>query len=118
MPRKETIHVAVDLTDAEVNKYAREQSDYISRKARAEDNLKSSSSQIKSEIAGLEANINRLAGIINSGHEYRNIECQIEIDYKKKVKRWRDKDGIVRKEEPASDEDMQQELNLPVDKDF
>lgn len=47
-----------------------------------EDSLASVSSNLKASIKEQEATVNKLAGIIRSGYEYRDTPVEIEKDYK------------------------------------
>lgn len=47
----------------------------------AEGRLKSVSTQIKSEISTIESQMASISEKIRSGYEYRDIECDVEMDY-------------------------------------
>ena len=88
----EELELECVLTDEEKLRYSKELSEAISAKARAEESLKSFQTQKKAEIAKAEATINMLAEKINTGHEFRPVECEIKWDFKKKEKSWVRKD--------------------------
>lgn len=92
------------LTNEEKLKYS---------KARAEDNLKSYQPQTKAQIASFEATINLLADKLNSGTEYRDVVCDIIVDYKAKTKSFIRKDtGQTARLDELSEKDLQQELKI------
>ena len=108
---KRSINLECILTEQEKLKYAKEMSEHVSKKHRVEDNLKSVSTQLKSEIASHEGSINSLAEKLNSGREYRMVECNVEYDFKKGVKTIiRTDTGEIAKVEEISEEERQEEL--------
>ena len=67
--------------------------------------------QIKSEIAEIEARINTLANKLNTGREMRLVECKVDVDLKKRVVRYVSlATGEIIKERPVNDQDTQLEL--------
>ena len=105
------------LNDTEKLAYSKDLGENITLKTRSEESLKSFQTQKKAEIAGHEAKINLLADKINTGREYREVECKIEFDWDEKVKSWVRKDtGANVKTERMSDEEIsehaQRQLSL------
>ena len=110
---KETLTCECVLTDDEKLKYSKELSESISKKQRADDSLKSFSTQIKSEIASCEAKIDALADKLNSGREYRAIECSVKYDFDKKEKTWVRLDtGEIAKTDIITEKECQEEAAL------
>ena len=110
---KETLTVECVLTDEEKLKYSKELSESVSKMQRANDSLKSFSTQIKSEIASCEAKINALADKLNSGREYRSVECQIKYDFDKKEKIWiRSDTAEIAKTDIITEKELQEEAEL------
>jgi len=110
---KETINLECKLTDKEKLEYSKQISEAITRRAGIEDTLKAIQSQKKAEIAEHEEKINRLASYINSGFEYRMIECKIEYDFKAKERRWiRSDNKEITKTDIIPEKDLQEELAL------
>lgn len=108
---KENLHLECILTDKEKLAYSKELSEKITAKARAEESLKSFQTQKKAEIAGCEATINLLADRINTGREFRLVECEIKYDFKEKIRTCTRTDtGEVVRETPIPEEEMQEEL--------
>lgn len=70
------------LTDKERQDKGDELARGIQKTAELEDSLASVSSNIKANIKEQEAIVNRLASVIRSGYEYRDIPVEIEKDYK------------------------------------
>lgn len=111
---KESLHLECALTNEEKLKYSKELSESVSKKARAEEGLKSFQTQKKAEIAGCDANINRLAEILNVGKEYRMVECTIEYDFTTKEKTWVRKDtGEIAQTDIIPGRELQEELVEP-----
>lgn len=75
--KNETFTLECILTDPEKLQYSKQMSEAVSTKARQEENLKSVRTQIKAEITACEEKINSLADKINTGKEYRPVECEI-----------------------------------------
>jgi uncharacterized protein YecA (UPF0149 family) len=85
---KDILSLQCILTEKELLTYSKQLSENISKKARSEDCLKQFSSQVKSEIATCDANINSIAEKLNTGKEFRNVDCEIVYDFEKKERRW------------------------------
>jgi len=114
--RKESLNIECVLTDPERLVYAKTLSEHISRRQRSEDQLKSFQTQIKAEISSHEAQINLLSEKLNTGREYRFIECEIEYDWDKKTKRWRRVDNKeIAKEDIISERELQEELEIAAE---
>jgi hypothetical protein len=110
---KEKINLECILTDPEKLAYSKQLAENLSKKQRAEDTLKSFNTQKKAEIAGLDAEINLKVDKINSGREYRDVECTIFWDWDRKVKVWTRTDtGDVCKEDIISEHELQEECEL------
>jgi hypothetical protein len=75
-----TEYLKCDLTDAEIADTARELARANARRQAVEQQKKEVDSQLKSEIEAANTVISRLSTLINTGHEYRNIECRVELD--------------------------------------
>ncbi len=80
MPSKYVEYLKCDLTDAEVADAARDLARANARRQSIEQQKKEVDSQLKSEIEAANTVISRLSTLINTGHEYRNIECRVELD--------------------------------------
>jgi hypothetical protein len=106
-----TLHLECILTDTEKLIYSKEMAESVGFRARAEDSLKSFSTQIKAQIAGHDAKINLLAEKLSTGREYREVECEIVKDFKAKTKSFIRKDtGDVARVDELSESDLQTEL--------
>jgi hypothetical protein len=75
-----TEYLKCDLTDAEIADTARELARANARRQAVEQQKKEVDSQLKSEIEAANTVISRLSTLINTGHEYRNIDCRVELD--------------------------------------
>jgi hypothetical protein len=110
---KEILDLECFLTDEEKLKYSKQMAEAFTNKCRAEDAMKSFSSQKKAEIQNLESAVNLLADKLNSGKEYRPIECMVEYNFDDKTKRWiRNDTQEIIKEDIITEEELQEELNL------
>jgi len=71
-----------------------------------EDEKKSITSSLTSQVASVQAEINRLSTNYRQGYEYRNIECEIVLDEIHKIRKYLSvATGLVVKEEPFLSED-------------
>ena len=113
MQNKTTLHLECILTDTEKLNYSKEMAEAVGLRVRAEDGLKSASTQFKAQIAGHEAKINLLAEKLSTGREYREVECDVVKDFKKKIKNYIRKDtGAVARTDELSESDLQTELEV------
>ncbi len=80
MPQKYTEYLKCDFTDTEIADAAKELARANARKSSIEQQKKDVDAQLKSEIVAQETIIGRLSAQINTGSEYRNVECRIELD--------------------------------------
>lgn len=113
MARKETevVYLPCALTEVELTQCRDMLADAVRQKARSEDNLKSVSTQLKSEIAAADAKIQRYAEMINSKTEYRDVDCRIEYNFKKREKKISRVDtGEVVKTVRINDNEMQEAI--------
>ena len=110
---KESTRLECQLTDPEKLSYSQDLTEHITDKSRAEDNLKSFKSQMKSEIDGHIAAINLLSGKISSGREYRLVDIEIHFDYNTRLKTYiRTDTGQVFKHEAIQQHELQLHLDL------
>lgn len=106
-------YLPCELTPDELKQYSELMADSWSAKLRAEEQLKSVSTTIKSEIQVAEGKINKCAELVNSKREWRNVECSVEWDFKKKIKKIvRVDTGELVKTHPISDQEMQEDLGV------
>lgn len=114
MKQTYTEYLRCEFTDAEIAEAAKELARANSRKASIEQQKKDVDAQLKSEIVAQETIIGRLAAQINTGSEYRNIECRLELDTpepgKKRVVRLDTGEEVSVK--PMTDSDRQMVLDL------
>lgn len=106
------------LSDQEKLVYSKDLGENITLKSRSEEALKSFQTQKKAEISGHEAKINLLADKINTGREYREVECDLKFDWEEKTKSWVRKDtGEVAKVEEMTDDEIDKyaQHNLTLD---
>ncbi len=114
MNKFETLNLKCILSDEEMLAISKEMSEHINKKKQAEDNLASFSAQIKAEIKGHEAIINKTATLINAGSEYRNTKCEVIIDHSHDTVSWirSDTGEICQQERPIPQRYLQTELEI------
>ena len=105
----EKLFLKYTFSDAEKAEIAAEMAEKVTDLSRKEDELKAVKSDFKSQIDGLQANVNGAATKLTNGYEMRNIECRVERDYKKGVIRFiRTDTGEIARTKEMSHEDRQQ----------
>jgi len=108
-------YLKCQLTEKEKTELSAKIAKAISDRSSAEAKLKEVNASIKAQIAQLDAEISEKALQINNGYEYRNVECQMDKDYRLgtvTITRL-DTDEVIR-ERPLTAEERQMEL--PGDK--
>jgi len=113
-PRIETLNLKCTLTDEEILEISKEISEHLNKKKQAEDNLSSFSSQMKAEIKGHDAIINKAAMLISAGSEYRNIKCEVVIEPENDTVFWlrSDTGEITHQESPIPQRYLQGEIEF------
>jgi hypothetical protein len=110
---KENLQLECILTNEEKLTYSKNLSENISKKTRSEEQLKSFQAQMKAEITSCDAQIQIIAEKLNTGKEYRPIECDIQYNYSTKEKIWVRKDtGEIAKTDIISEFDLQEAMRL------
>jgi hypothetical protein len=114
MKKVETLNLKCTLSNDEMLEISKEMSEHLNKKKQAEDNLASFSAQLKAEIKGHDATINKSATLINSGFEYRNVKCEVAIDEKQNTVNWirEDTGEICQTEKPIPVRYLQKEIDL------
>ena len=108
---KEELHLECILTDQEKLNYSKQLSESVSKKTRSEEHLKSFQTQSRAEITACDATINLLAEKLNTGKEYRGVECEIEYNFETKERVWRRKDtGEIARQDIIPEKELQEEL--------
>lgn len=112
--KQETLNIKCVLTDDEMMLISKDMSEHINKKKQAEDNLASYSAQMKAEIKGHDAAINRSAMLINSGCEYRNVLCDVCIEPEIDTVTWirKDTNEIMSQERPIPNRFLQTALEI------
>jgi len=114
MNKIETLNLKCTLTDEEMLAISKEMSEHINKKKQAEDNLSSFSAQLKAEVKGHDAIINKTATLINAGSEYRNIKCEVILEPDKDTVSWirSDTGEICQQERPIPQRYLQTQLEI------
>ena len=114
MNKIETLNLKCTLSDEEMLAISKEMSEHINKKKQAEDNLASFSAQIKAEIKGHDAIINKTATLITAGSEYRNTKCEVIIDPSHDTVSWirSDTGEVAQLERPIPQRYLQTSLEI------
>ncbi len=120
MPDKkktEKVYAKHTFTTEELKDIASELARKVNEQATAEDEKKSITSSLKARLDELVARINKLSENYNSGFDYRDIECELRLDFDAKLRRYFNVEtGETVKEEPLRPEDYQQSMDMEPDK--
>jgi hypothetical protein len=101
------------LTDEEKAQCASQLAQAVSDKKQKEGEMETFRSQNKAEVTAAETKINLFAEKVNTGREFRSIECSIEYDFDKKIKTWFRKDtGEIVKDDIISESELQEEAAI------
>lgn len=91
---------------------AAEMAQKVSELQQAEDSKKAVMSDFKSQIDGIQANVNNAATKLNSGYEMRSIKCEVIPNWDKKVWEYlREDTGTVAREKPMTADDLQMQFD-------
>jgi hypothetical protein len=109
-----TEYLKYEFSDAEITDAAKELARAAQQRASLEQRKKEVDSQLKADIEAQNSIVGRLSSYINTGYEYRDIECRIELDTpeagKKRVVRVDNGEEV--KVVPMTDADKQTCLDL------
>lgn len=110
----ETLNIKCVLTDEELLELSKDLSEHLNRKKTAEDNLASFSAQLRGEIKGHDAVINKNAQLISAGYEYRYVKCEVRIDEPNNTVYWirLDTNEIAQTERPIPDRFLQKRIEF------
>ena len=100
-----------EFTENEKKEIAVEMAQKVSELQQAEDNKKAIASDFKSQIDGIQANVNSAATKLNNGYEMRTIKCEVVPNWDKKVwEYWRIDTDTIAKTKPMTANDLQMKL--------
>ena len=109
-----TEYLKYEFSDAEITDAAKELARAAQQRASLEQRKKEVDSQLKADIEAQNSIVGRLSSYINTGYEYRDIECRIELDTpepgKKRIVRVDNGEEV--KVVPMTDADKQTSLDL------
>ena len=101
------------LTDEEKAKYSADLAQAVSDKKKHEGEMERFKSQNKAQITSCETTIDLCAELVNTGREYRSVECSIEYDFDNKTKKWiRIDTGEEVKHDIITESELQEEAQL------
>jgi hypothetical protein len=110
---KDVLTLQCFLTDEEKADYSSKLAQAVSDKRAKDAEMESYRAQYKAEITSHENNITLFAEKVNTGKEFRPIECVIEYNFKRKIKEWIRKDtGEIAKDDIISESELQEEADL------
>jgi hypothetical protein len=111
---KFTEYLKYTFTDAEITDAAKELARAAQQRTSLEQRKKEVDSQLKADIEAQNSIVGRLSSYINTGYEYRDIECRVELDTpeqgKKRIVRLDTEEEV--KVVPMTDMDRQMRLEL------
>jgi hypothetical protein len=109
-----TEYLKYEFSDAEITDAAKELARAAQQRASLEQRKKEVDSQLKADIEAQNSIVGRLSSYINTGYEYRDIDCRIELDMpepgKKRIVRVDNGEEV--KVVPMTDADKQTSLDL------
>lgn len=110
---KRKVYLPCALTERELKDYSDLMADAYRNKTRAEENLKSAQTQLKSDIQGAESKMASCADKINSKTEYREVDCAVEYFFKDRQKKTvRVDTGEIVRVDPINDDEMQEKIEV------
>lgn len=111
-PKYENEFIKYVFTESEKKDIASNMAQKIVTLQQAEDDLKAIKSDYKSQIDGIQANINSSATKLTSGYEMRSTKCQVFPNWPKKVWEYiRVDTGEKVKEKGMTSNDLQMEFD-------
>lgn len=112
----ETVNCECRLEDRERLQYGKQLAAEMSKLHRLQERLASFRSQINAQIKQANAQINVLSEKLNSGVEYRDIECDVTYNWETKEKMWwrRDTRELAR-QDIIPEAELQEELEIASD---
>ena len=111
--KEEVLQIEYHLTQQELLVVAKTLSAAMEQKDAVEAKLKNYKDQVKAEVSGLEAEIQKAYVLLNRGTEFRDIECNITYDWDTKTKYWHRKDnGDFVKDDIIPEHERQEEMEL------
>jgi hypothetical protein len=110
---KETLQCQCILTDAEKLEYGIHLAECASGAARKTAALASYNKQVKAEIGLLEDEMAILSEKLNTGKEFRGIECRVVYNWETQERFWiRTDTEAVEKQDVIPEQDLQEQLKL------
>lgn len=107
-----TVYGKVELTGEEIKERSEQLADEIHNLNLIEQEKKAVMKRYASDIEGCKERILNFKNAVRDGYEYRNVECMIERDFKRRIKRFISMDsGKVIRTEPFNDADRQMQLS-------
>lgn len=108
---KELRNIRYAFTEAELQDKSKQLATACTEKQHIEDEKKSVNSDFKAKIDAKTSSINLLSNHISNGFEMRNVECEVEKDFEKGIKKYF-YDGKEYDSVPLTALDRQAELNF------
>jgi hypothetical protein len=110
---KETLTLECILTEKQRMDYAKEMALNYNKKTAAENQLKAFKSSMNDIIDGCDAKISELNRKVDTGKEYREVNCEIDYDFDKKTKTWTRTDTKeICKDDIITEYELQEEMNF------
>lgn len=110
---KVELELECHLTDAEKLAAGKELGDALEDMRRIEERLASFKAQVKAEASQKQAEIGILSQMLNTGRQYRSVDCEIRYDWAASSKTWIRLDtGEIVKVQGISDHERQQQFEV------
>jgi hypothetical protein len=106
MIKKELHAIRYSFSKDELAEKSTQLADACGEKARLTEEKKSVVSDFKAKIDAKESIIGMLSNHITSGYEIKTVECEVEVDYDKGLKRYFYQ-GVLYDTRPLGDEERQ-----------
>ena len=109
--KMENQYLPCEFTEEEMQKKAGEMANKLRERTTLNNEKLRALANFSSQIKSMDGEIAKLSSDYSAGYEYRNVKCDVFIDYKDNIKRWvRSDTGAVAKESKLTLEDMQMEF--------
>ena len=114
MNKTESLNVSVTLTDTEKVDLGSRLTSSMLKKNDLVSEMKAFLKLKQADISQLDAEINKICTLLNSGKEFRLVDCELIVDLEKKERRWvRSDNQAIARTERITEKEMQPELQIP-----
>jgi len=109
--KMENLYLPCEFTNEEMQVKAQDMANKLRERTTLENEKKRAMANFASQLKSMDGEIAKLSSDYSAGYEYRNVKCDIFIDYAENIKRWvRSDTGKIAKESKLTVEDLQTEI--------